>query len=119
VQVGEHELAGHRIRLQHTEIGDDPARAAARAGRAPRLAGPRPKPNEVTKSTRSRTRAGSGRTTTMTSLQEAAISGAPPAPGSRTLGCVVAADHGGVDVAVLVDLGGAQEADVDRPGCSQ
>ena len=42
----------------------------------------------------------SGARSRSTSPHEAAISGAPPAPGSRTFGCVVVvADHGRVDVA--------------------
>ena len=57
------------------------------------------------------------RTITITSPQDAAISGAPPAPGRRTFGCVVvAADHGRVDVGEAVDLRRAEEADVDPAG---
>ena len=44
-----------------------------------------------------------------------AISQAPPLPGRRVVGCVVVADDGRVDVAEPVDLGGAEEADVDQP----
>ena len=53
---------------------------------------------------------------TITSPADAAISGAPPAPGSRVVGVVVVADHGRVDVAEPVELGGAEEPDVDAPG---
>ena len=51
--------------------------------------------------------------TTASRWQDAAISGAPPPPGSRTFGCVVVADHGAVEIAEAVDLRGAEEADVD------
>ena len=44
-----------------------------------------------------------------------AISHAPPLPGSRVAGLGVVADHGRVDVPEPVDLGGAQEPDVDQP----
>ena len=44
-----------------------------------------------------------------------AISQAPPEPGRRVFGRGVVADHGRVDVAEAVDLGRAQEADVDEP----
>ena len=47
---------------------------------------PDPYPTEVTKSTRSTNERWFCLTTTITSRHEAAISGAPPAPGSRTLG---------------------------------
>ena len=53
---------------------------------------------------------------TMTSPADAAISGAPPAPGRRVFGCVVVADDRGVDVAEAVELRRAEEADVDAPG---
>ena len=43
-------------------------------------------PVDVRKPTRSTNVRGDCRTTTTTRRQEAAISGAPPAPGSRTLG---------------------------------
>ena len=42
-----------------------------------------------------------------------AISAAPPLPGRRTAGLGVVADHGGVDVAVAVNLGAAEEAHLD------
>ena len=42
--------------------------------------------------------------------------GRPPAPGRRVFGIVVVADHGGVEVGEAVDLGGAEERDVDPPG---
>ena len=58
-------------------------------------------------------RAACARSITSVSRHDAAISGAPPPPGSRTFGCVVVADHRAVEVAEAVDLGGAQEADVD------
>jgi hypothetical protein len=45
-----------------------------------------PKPTEVTKSTCSTNARALCRITTITSRQDAAISGAPPAPGSRTVG---------------------------------
>ena len=51
-----------------------------------RSPGPLPNPTEVTKSTRSTNALALWRTTTITSRQLAAISGAPPAPGSRTFG---------------------------------
>ena len=41
------------------------------------------------------------------------MSGAPPAPGSRTDGCAYGSDHGGVDVAEAIELGGAEEAHGD------
>ena len=44
-----------------------------------------------------------------------AISHAPPDPGRRVFGCVVVADDGRVDVAEPVDLGRAEEPDVDQP----
>ena len=43
-----------------------------------------------------------------------AISQAPPLPGSRVVGWSYGADDGRVDVAEAVDLGGAEEADVDQ-----
>ena len=60
-----------------------PAPVSPSRSRSP---GPSPKPTEVTKSTRSTSERGDCRSTTITSLQEAAISGAPPAPGSLTFG---------------------------------
>ncbi len=82
-----------------------------------RLPGPEPKPTLVMNSTRSTNVRRLWRTITMTSRQEAAISGAPPAPGRRTAGCaVVAADHGRVDVREPVELGGGEEAEVDAAG---
>ncbi len=48
--------------------------------------GPRPKPTVVTKSTCSTNALFMWRMTTMTSPHDAAISGAPPAPGSLTFG---------------------------------
>ncbi len=91
-----------------------PAPVRPRRSAAP---GPSPKPTEVTKSTRSTNDRRLCRTTTITSRQDAAISGAPPAPGSRTFGLgVIVADDRGVDVAELVDLGGTEEADADPAG---
>ena len=52
-----------------------------------RLPGPFPWPTDVMKSTFSTNARGLWRTITITSPHEAAISGAPPAPGSRTFGC--------------------------------
>ena len=53
---------------------------------------------------------------TITSPADAAISGAPPAPGRRVVGMAVVADDRRVDVAEPVELGAAEEADVDAPG---
>ena len=53
---------------------------------------------------------------TMTSPADAAISGAPPAPGRRVVGWLVVADDRRVDVAEAVELRRAEEADVDAPG---
>ena len=52
-----------------------------------RLPGPEPWPTDVMKSTVSTKARVLWRTITITSPHEAAISGAPPAPGSRTFGC--------------------------------
>src|SRR3984885_4819440 len=60
-----------------------PAPASPRRSRDP---GPSPNPTEVTKSPRSTNDLRLCRTTTIASRHEAAISGAPPAPGSRTEG---------------------------------
>jgi hypothetical protein len=60
-----------------------PAPVSPRRFRPP---GPSPKPTEVTKSTRSTKVRRFCRTITMTSRQDAAISGAPPAPGSLIFG---------------------------------
>ena len=65
------------------------------------------------KSSRSTNARGVWRSITNTSRTPSAISGAPPPPGRRTRGRVVVADHGAVQVAVPVDLRGAEEADVD------
>ena len=51
---------------------------------------------------------------TKTSRALIAISHAPPEPGSRVVGWSYVADDGRVDVAEPVDLGGAEEADVDQ-----
>ncbi len=59
---------------------------APRSPSRSRVPGPLPNPTLVTKSTRSTNARLLCLTTTMTSLQEAAISGAPPAPGSLTTG---------------------------------
>jgi hypothetical protein len=59
--------------------------APVRPSRA-RSPGPAPNPTKVTKSTRFTNDRRVCRVTTITSRQEAAISGAPPAPGSRAFG---------------------------------
>ena len=70
-----------------------PRSVITRVGPAPRKPnrvrspGPSPKPTVVRKSSRSTKVRGFWRIKTMTSRQEAAISGAPPAPGRRTVGC--------------------------------
>ena len=74
---------------------------------------PAPWPSEVTKSSRSTNRSRVWRATMITSAHEAAISGAPPAPGSRTDGASYDADHRRVDVGEAVDLRRAEEANVD------
>ncbi len=53
------------------------------------------------------------RMTTNTWRALSAISQAPPEPGRRVCGARVVADDRRVDVAEAVDLGGAEEADVD------
>ena len=82
---------------------------------APLLGPSSSRPTEVMKSSSPTNERGEWRSRTMTRPAERAISGAPPAPGRRTLGCVVVADDGGVDVAEAIDLRGAEEADVDAP----
>ena len=86
VQPGEGELEGRRVRLQDAQVGDDLAGRRPRQPRRSRRPGPSPNPTEVTKSTRSTNDRRFCRTTTITSRHDAAISGAPPAPGSRTAG---------------------------------
>ena len=60
-----------------------PAPVSPSRARSP---GPEPKPTDVTKSTRSTKDRRVCLVTTITSRQDAAISGAPPAPGSLVLG---------------------------------
>ena len=64
-----------------TLVGPRPRRPSF--SRSPR---PEPWPTDVTKSTVSTNARGLWRTITITSPHDAAISGAPPAPGRRTFG---------------------------------
>ena len=78
-----------------------------------RLSPPSRWPADVTKSSLSTNARVFCRSVISTSLHDAAISGAPPAPGSRVDGLLVIADHRRVDVGEAVDLRGAEEAEID------
>jgi len=75
-------------------------------------------PPEVTKSSLSTKARLLWRSVMSTSLDEAAISGAPPARQPRGR-LVVIADHRGIDVGEAIDLRGAEKARSMRPPCSQ
>ena len=87
-----------------TTVGPPP-----RSPSCSRVPGPSPKPDRRPEVAPLHERRGrSGGRSRSPRRADAAISGAPPAPGRRTSGCVVGADHCRVDVAEAVDLGGAR-----------
>ena len=87
VDLGEHELLRLWVGLEHAEIGDHRGRpAAAEAEALARARAPSPWPTVVQKSSFSTNVRLACGAITITSPQLAAISGAPPAPGSRVFG---------------------------------
>ncbi len=104
---------------EHREIGDDAEHAAGeQAAFAPRLSPPRRKPGLVMKSTCSTKRRFSCFIATIICVR-LAMSLPPPVPGSRVFGLRRIADERAVQIAVLVDLRAAHEADVDIAALQQ
>ena len=106
------EVPDAEVRDDHRRPAADPA--AARAGSRSACSAPPRLPGEVRKSIRSTNERDDWRMITNTLRALIAISHAPPEPGSRVVGAVVVADDRRVDVAEPVDLGRAQEPDVDQ-----
>ena len=116
MQGDDHQLAGLGIGFHHGEVGDHPLRPAAAqpeplaialavavADRRAEVAALDERPSRLAHDHHHRT----GR---RSDLRCAAGAGQPG------LRCVVRADHGGVDVGVLVELSATEEPDVDAAG---
>ena len=106
------------VEAEEAEIGDHRNMPPAVNPAARRLSSPARKPGLVTKSTRSTNRRFSCFIATIICVR-LAMSLPPPVPGSRVAGLAGIADERAVEIAVLVDLRPAHEADIDVAALQQ